>query len=567
MKKILLVLGLFLFVAAPASAQRQNVTEWYIQDFTAIFVINEDSSMTVTEKITADCGNLSGKHGIFRILPKYANTTAGKIHYPIKLLSITDENGQDRKYSTQEGFDTITWKIGDANTPVQGENYYEIKYLIKNVIRNQEEFDEFYWNISGFFWDMEIDNFEAQIIFPPGIDKKNTNLSVYSGYLGDTDSTSARYRWLGRDTLQVYSTETLKKGQGITVSASFPQMIIGFYEPSFEDFFRKEYLWFILPIIALLLSFLLWKKYGDDPDFKQAVIPEYEAPKGLGPIEASMLMREGSLENKAITAAIIKMAVQGLLKINERENKVLFISSKEYELEKIEAADISHLSKAEQTVYDALFTGRQKVKLEKLKKKFYKTVPVIKRRAKEYLIDNSYMEKTGFALKVLMFIIGVILLMIGFSMIGANSGFSMPASFIISGFIIIVFACIMTKKTAKGAKTAHHIKGLKMYIKTAEKHRARFYEEENIFEKVLPYAILFGLTKLWVMKMKDVYGNDYFHDHVPVWYIGSSIGSFDADSFASSMNSIASSSTSSPSGSGGGGFSGGGGGGGGGGGW
>ena len=106
-------------------------------------------------------------------------------------------------------------------------------------------------------------------------------------------------------------------------------------------------------------------------------------------------------------------------------------------------------------------------------------------------------------------------------------------------------------------------------MEMVDKDRATFYEKENMFEAFLPYAILFGMTKEWIKRMRDIYGEEYFSTHPMSWYVGGA-GSFNADSFTSVMDNLSSSiaaSTLSPSGSGGSGGSGGGGGGGGGGGW
>ena len=128
----------------------------------------------------------------------------------------------------------------------------------------------------------------------------------------------------------------------------------------------------------------------------------------------------------------------------------------------------------------------------------------------------------------------------------------------------------MPKKTQRGAELMWKIQGFKLYMETAEKYRQQFYEKENIFEKFLPYAIIFGITGLWIKKMEQIYGPDYFKTYHPAWFMAVGTGAFDADSFTSSMNGISSgiaSNIGSASGAGGGGFAGGGGGGGGGGGW
>jgi len=136
----------------------------------------------------------------------------------------------------------------------------------------------------------------------------------------------------------------------------------------------------------------------------------------------------------------------------------------------------------------------------------------------------------------------------------------------ISSLIILAFSLFMPKMTEKGAELLWRIKGYKLYMTTAEKYRQIFYEKENIFEKHLPYAIVFGLTKLWINKMKEIYKEDYFATYSPVWFIGMGGEHFNAESFISAMNGLSSGISSSASSSGGGG-AGGGGGGGGGGGW
>ncbi|HOX41543.1 MAG TPA: DUF2207 domain-containing protein, partial [bacterium] len=145
-------------------------------------------------------------------------------------------------------------------------------------------------------------------------------------------------------------------------------------------------------------------------------------------------------------------------------------------------------------------------------------------------------------------------------------------SFVAAEIILLVFALLMPSRTKKGARTMWEIEGFKLFMEKAEKYRAQFSEKEGLFEKYLPYAMIFGITGMWIENMKRIYGEEYFASYHPYWYIGH-VGAFDTNSLTSSMNSLATSmastmaSSPSSSGSGGGGFSGGGGGGGGGGGW
>jgi uncharacterized membrane protein YgcG len=141
--------------------------------------------------------------------------------------------------------------------------------------------------------------------------------------------------------------------------------------------------------------------------------------------------------------------------------------------------------------------------------------------------------------------------------------------------------------TDKGLALYRYIQGLKMYISVAEEERLKMLQSPegaqktpagtdpkdpkqlvHLYERVLPYAILFGQEKQWNAQLGKYYESV---GAKPDWY--SSNAAFNAAAFGSAMNSFSSASSytsassSSSGGSSGGGSSGGGGGGGGGGGW
>ena len=129
-------------------------------------------------------------------------------------------------------------------------------------------------------------------------------------------------------------------------------------------------------------------------------------------------------------------------------------------------------------------------------------------------------------------------------------------------------------RTIAGLELSNYMEGLKLYIKMAEADRLKFLQSVEgaetsnagivkLYEKVLPYAALFGLEKSWMNELSKYYELDDVT--APDWYAAG----VTASTFNSVSSSIRSSTVSSSgsSGGGGGGFSGGGGGGGGGGGW
>jgi uncharacterized membrane protein YgcG len=574
-KYLLFLLAFLIFPKITLAAERSVITDWYIQDFQSEIVVNKDSSLTITEKITADCGNLPGKHGIFRVLPTQINTTdQGTIKTPIKLISITDFNGIPYNYTTANDYSnhTSTWKIGDANKTVKGVNYYLIKYRVDNAIRTENtNFDELYWNLNGNFCDIETDRFTAEIKFPAEINRNNAQIDYYTGAVGSKTKNLADYQWIDNNTLQFDSTGALAARQGITASVTFPKNIVAAYIVPLTE----KYAWLlaiILPAITFIICFLFWKKYGDDPNIDKTIIPEFDIPENLTPLELGVLKTNGTVKPEFITATIINLAVQRIIAIEETKKEGLLNIFNSKELKFYLKNQMVELGAPEKKILGMFFGGRLETTLSEIKKGMQTNTTFSKELEKSVLNDlqsNDLIVKSGTTAKKIMLPIGIVMIFALFFTIGLGAA-PLAAGLLFSGIITIIFSLIMPKRTEKGAETNWKIKGFKLYMETAEKYRQQFNEKESIFEKFLPYAMVFGMTKLWIKKMGEIYGKDYFTNYHPAWYAGGAFANFDADSFTSQLNSISSSISSvysSASGASGGGSSGGGGGGGGGGGW
>lgn len=156
---------------------------------------------------------------------------------------------------------------------------------------------------------------------------------------------------------------------------------------------------------------------------------------------------------------------------------------------------------------------------------------------------------------------------------------------LVMALVTFVLSITLHPLTDKGLTLVRYLKGLEMYIKLAEADRIKTLQSPKgaervgdmadeaklikFYERLLPYAVLFGVEKQWNKELGRHYEN---MKQQPDWYIGSS-SIYSAAAFSTAISSFktsasyTSSSGSSSGGSGGGGFSGGGGGGGGGGGW
>lgn len=576
--KIVVVAFLGFLIWPFNSLARENVFDWYIKDFFSGILVNPDSSLLITERITADCGSCAGKHGIFRVLPTQINTPQGAIQTPVQLVSITDFQDRPLKYSeTFNPFDhTVTWKIGDPDVEVTDLNYYKIVYRVQNAIRfGNTAFDELYWNLNGNFWDLQIDSFTGNLVFPSAVTANNTQIDYYTGEAGSQDKGLASYTWPTDNVLQFTASNLLER-QGITVSVTFPKGIFTPYQPGFAEQYGR-YFWFLLPLVSFWFCFKTWKKYGQDPRINRSITPEYESPENIAPMSMGMLLNNAKLENKLISASIVNFAVKGLISIEEMK-KSWPLADQDFKLKRLASPDktLDGLTGAEKLLLKKLFQGKEEVTLSSLKDNFYQDLPEIEKTARQTLIDNDLITKEGLSFRIRFFIIGILLFLGSNLTLGLLSNsqklfsFAAEPSIILATVFFFIFGFFMPKRTQKGAETLWRVKGFKLYMETAEKHRQRFFEKENIFEELLPFAMVFGITGLWIKKMKEIYGEKYFATYHPAWYVGSYPGSFNADNFSAAINSVSSSISSNmgtSSGASGSGFSGGGGGGGGGGGW
>jgi uncharacterized membrane protein len=580
MKKIFLGTLFALILLLPSISLARDpvlVTDWYIKDFQSQIVVNKDASLDITETITADCGLLPDKHGIFRTLPLYyQKTSLKKVSTPINLISITDENGKDYRYTTETNSidKTISWKIGDADVPVKGTHIYRIKYNVKNAIRfDNKNFDELYWNLNGNFWQIETDKFAADITFPETTDTDTIltkEINVYEGRFGQKGQVLSTLTWKSPIDLEIASARTLLAGEGITISIPLKKGFISETSGSLIDKYELA----IAISIFLLFGFIiyyLWSRFGKDPKLGKAEMVQYDIPAKLTPLELGYIYKNGYFDNKNISATIIDFAVRKYLTIEELPKKGL-LGKKDYLLTKLKEAD-TNLSASEKNILEALFMKEKQTRISEIRNVFYLQLEGIKTAVKNEMITRNYFKKSGFAWQIGLIVASCLIVGLGI-LIDTNTFLNtISGAFVVSGIITFIVSFLMRSRTLEGAEVFWQIKGFHLYMKTAEKYREQFNEKENIFEKFLPYAMVFGIVPLWVEKMKMLYGADYITNYHPYWYTGYALASFDVSSFTKSISDLSSqmseaiSSSPSSSGSGGGGFSGGGGGGGGGGGW
>lgn len=591
-----LALGAFVvlqpFGVSAALAQSYG-WDWGINEFNTTIQINKDSTITVTEHIQADFTK-EEHHGIFRDIPvKYKDTNGVESQIPINVVSVTDDKGKPWKYVVNDEGDYIEIKIGDADILLNDIENYNITYTAERALTNYDDHDELYWNATGDQWEVQIKNAAATVKLPETVDPKKLKATCYTGSYG-SKAQNCKDEIADGKTVTYSVTHSqgdyaLQNYEGLTIVMGFPKGIVQPTPPSPEQIFasapwyQKIYLFFLynwgllLPFIVGGLMFYLWFTKGRDPETtRTAIMPLYEPPDGLKPTEVGTIIDE-SVDIRDITSAIIDLAVRGYLQIIETKDKALFfnVTTYKFKLLKPDYSSEGKLEDFEKAILDSVFDGNDERDLSDLNNEFYKDIPDIKKKIYAGLVKKGYFPTDPDKVRNLYIGIGMALIFGTFFLFGVfvGSGYwSLAVGIGLSGLIMIAFGKHMPAKTVKGAESRYKILGLQEFIKTAETDRLKFQEKENIFEKLLPFAMTLGIADKWTKAFDGIYKTP------PSWYRSNDpyfMNNFSTSHFLTSMNSLSGSMNttfqsaprSSGSGFGGGGFSGGGGGGGGGGAW
>lgn len=576
------LIAIVLVSVAQVNFVHASTSDFVISDFKADYYLDRgdkgQSTLKTVESITAEFPNFDQNHGIERSLPlSYDGHITG-----LKIQSVTNQIGDKLQYSTSWQNNNLVLRIGDADTFVYGSQTYVITYTQRNVTRffSDTNSDEFYWDINGTGWSQTFNNVTARLHIGSGVaNSLNGNQACYSGVSGSTDKCSIERM----GDVFIANTANLSAGGNMTVAIGFKPKTFSHYKLTLGDFV-EQYVIFIslaFSIILIAIMLLLKKLKGMGAPGRGIIIAEYLPPKDADVALSSVIARRSITWS---SATYIDLAVRHKLKIIEKDagnnSKSTYI---------LEFMTSDGLTDAENGVVKALFgdnpsAGAQyEIRLNNNNYLFASKISNVYRQSRKLAKDRGYYG-TNNKLKFIMYLMAFAIFVqsVVFEIM-YNSGT------VYAGMIMAMFAVFIPftiKPLSKsGRELFDYLKGLELYIKIAEEDRIKVLQSPkgadktpidvndtkklvHLYERVLPYAVLFGNEKEWT----KVLGKYYEQQNItPDWYYGNV--AFDAIMFSSALSNFSqsamsnSSYSSSTGGSGGGGFSGGGGGGGGGGGW
>ncbi|MBU1131569.1 DUF2207 domain-containing protein [Patescibacteria group bacterium] len=532
----LLIFGLIYFLAnyknprnvisswLAESVKAEELTREYIQDFQVSIRINNDNSVDVSERIVYNFGDWQ-RHGIVREIPYKYKAKGGNFAIKLKVQSVINESGRSYYYQAAKDSGKVSIKIGDPDKYVSGPQTYIINYQLDRVINFFDDYDEFYWNVTGNDWQAPIDRAGVAVKLPQFTNAEDIQAQCFTGSFGSKEQncsvTNVSNSQIGYSVFK-----TMAPGEGLTIVLGWPKGIL--LPPSFISqikWIMADNPLMLLPILSLLVMFLLWYFHGRDLGKITTIIPYYQPPLNLLPAEVGSVIDE-RVNLVDISSTIIDLAVKGFIKIKEAgRNDWEFIKLREFEGLKI----------WEKKFAEAIFDSKPSVKISELKNNFYRHLADLKKEMYKDLVEKNFFTASPQKIRTLYIIAAFILLCLGMVVIPFFGGGFNILFLVLSAVVIFWLGQYMPYKTKEGTKAVQEIKGYKRYLAVAEKERIKFHnapeKKPEEFEKHLSYAMVLGVEKKWAQQFKDIYLQK------PSWYEGR-FATFNSLIFVSSLNNL-----------------------------
>ena len=579
----LLTVGLLLAGSGKMAFAARSTDNFTITKFDAEYSLSRDSDnlskLEATWRITANFPPNQNRGIAPVFVKKYDDHSTN-----FSLQSVTDENGTPLEYSWND--DEL--RIGNKNTYVEGEKTYIIKFTQRDVTKNYGDTgrDEFYWDVIGDEWRVPMENVQISVKLDESlVAARQGKAFCYVGSRGSTTQCD-----LSEIENQITAKiDKLSRQQGVTVAVGFKSGTFSGYQETLME--KLIGIWHLMQILAYTIAtplvFFLIIRYrrlvGRDKELKP-IPPEYLPPEDISVLISTYVLKKYDLfkvKGLPKVAQLLDLAVRHYIKIYEVKKSSLF-SGAQYEIEIIK--DLQELKVEEIEIVQDMFDSPsipkpgQRLNLKNLQNNIkYMT----RTRDDDKNLETLAREKYGLCEQnpeVKRIMMGWFKRVLVLAVL-----FLSPMLLVMS--IMLVLASRGWSLTDDGLSLRRYLEGLKMYIGVAEVERLNILQSPEgaekvvvdvndekqlvkLYERALPYAVLFGQEKNWSKQMGKYYEQV---GEAPDWYVGQ--GAFNAVAFSSGLGGLstaaghASDYSSTSGGSSGGGFAGGGGGGGGGGGW
>ena len=554
--------------------------DYDITKYDVEIVVDEHNKYSIKENIDTYF-NVS-KHGIIRRIPLYNNIIRQDGTRERNRVLISNVHVNEEFASSRENNNYVL-KIGSADKTINGKHSYTISYDYDIGLDKNNKYDELYFNIIGTNWDTDISNVTFKITMPKEFDASKLGFSY--GEYGESNTDNISYDVDGNVITGSFE-GTLLAGEGLNVRMELPE---GYFIRKSVGSSLLECWYYVIPILGVLISYLIWKKYGKDDQVVDIV--SFYPPENMNSLDVAFA-KKGSVNSNDAVSLLVYLASKGYIKIVEDKK-----SKSRFTIQKVKEYDGNN--KEEELFFRGLFKKVwDSISSDELNESFYLTINSIltkknstanrkeifnnKSSNKRYILFlfmlitsslSTIIPALGYKLSDVIFsiiicnLIGIVALIIvaiiydnNCTKKGLNSalGFAFffvlalaVANFTIIGFeyiyydtvyligfilcmvctyLIYFFYLIVTKRTEYGNKVLGEVNGFKKFLETAEKDKLEslVHDDPSYFYNILPYAYVLGVSDAWIKQFEGI------AIAPPDWY--ESADTFDYYRFNRSLN-------------------------------
>ena len=575
-----------------------------ITNYDVTVQINKNGTLTVNEVIDYEFDD-AAKHGIYRDIPLRSKKNGVDIYKSYIKMNSIKRNGLSEEYSTKNFNEGVRYRVGSADRFVEnGVNRYEFNYVIYNAVFEKDGIYQVYYNAIGQFWNVPVERASVIIRFSDGQEIKKNEIKKLEVYTGSYGEKGENYDILENDVEIHIATKELEPKNGLTFMLNLKTDKIS---PTLADKLRIVYLsnpaTIILPFLLLFLtiySIVTWNFFGRDPQGK-SVIPEFNLPKDISPMFAAYINGERDTV-EILNAGIFTLLTKGFIVANRVNGEIKYnkgfktVYTQETELAEEERMLLDALSSEKNNIFggEKRIYNKANSIIEILKDKYNK---IIYKNNGSFLVpfycaapvfiififsQTNFEIFNPFIILYILITLGsffhriwitvskklltglIIIAILGVSFYQGIEIFVFVAYFVI---LFITYSKLIGKYTNEGLRKKEYLKGMKMYIKTAEENQIRKFDNVKelieYFNGILPFAVALGVKNEAIKLMKKtikLYNFDinesYINSHTHMYaYSNHSFTNAFSRSYSSGKSKIMSEKfSSSKSGSGGGGF-------------
>ena len=515
--------------AAPATAVVQpvvaaDVDDFEFESFDGQYYLTLDDSgrarLRVVETLVALFPDYDQNRGIVRALPRHS------LEYNLnpRVTSVTDAAGAPVPYEVDNDDEFAEVALG-TDDYVHGRTTYVIEYEMDDPIRAFDTDDEFYWDVNGDGWWQPFGTVTSTVHVADDLVPLLTgDVSCYGGYSEtvpcELTSSDGGATWTQSSTGVGFRST-------VTVAIGFEKSAV--VQPALA---KDSWIVTLLPLLlvlaatvllllAVVVRLLVWR----DAAGRGIVVPQYSVPDDLDPLIAAAIVRK---PKQAMTAMLLNLAVTRSVRLIDRSPEKT--GDDKYDLEFLGNPGASATDeKVLRILYSADPKEGERVSLDLIETRrgtqlYNYAVSATTRALGAHLFERPKGRIANWIRRLFVLVVAGHVVTWVFAIANdVDADVIVPASFASIVLALVASGVLIPplRLTERGAELRDHLLGVRDYIQLAEAERLRVLQSPagaeridltdgtaivKLHERLLPYAVLFGMEREWAKQLEIEYG-------------------------------------------------------------